>query len=89
MTDGAPCSRDGLFFVRRARATLPPFATAQDVAMEAEGHKFSGGDACQRCGMSRKAYDNSTKPNPCVGYRNQRIPDGEPIPVDSGTRKQP
>ena len=55
--------------------------------MEREGHVFSGGDACQRCGTTRKAYDDSTKPNPCVGYRNLRISDLESAAIDSGTRK--
>jgi hypothetical protein len=35
------------------------------MSKEIEGHVFN--EVCLRCGMSRKDYDDSRKPNPCSG----------------------
>jgi hypothetical protein len=51
------------------------------MSKEVEGHVF--GDECSRCGMSRKDYDDSRKPNPCRGERI-KVLDDEP-----GTRAHP
>jgi hypothetical protein len=45
------------------------------MSVEIEGHVFW--DECSKCGISRKEYDDSRKPNPCRGYRNLKIPDNE------------
>ena len=46
------------------------------MSVEKEGHVF--GDECSKCGISRKDYEDSRKPNPCRGYRNLKVPENEP-----------
>jgi hypothetical protein len=43
---------------------------------EVEDHIFN--DVCLKCGMSRKEYDDSHKPNPCRAGGHIKVPDDEP-----------